>query len=89
MLTINNLEKCFYEASQKGKKYIGVKLQMKNFVEPAIIIFPNKNFSGVLEDYKDNYNFKDLTLRGFEDTGKILDFTYGDSFESIEKDLLK
>lgn len=30
-MNINNLEKCFYEASQKYKKYVDVKIQIKGF----------------------------------------------------------
>lgn len=86
-LTINNLEKCFYEASQKNKKYVGVKIQMQGFPKPEIIINENANFDSKFVYYKKAYN-KDLTLKTFNGI-KIIGFTYGDSFESIEKDLIK
>lgn len=85
-LTINNLEKCFYEASQKNKKYVGVKIQMQGFSKPEIIINENDNFDSKFAYYKKAYN-GDLTLKTFNGI-KIIGFTYGDSFESIEKDLI-
>ena len=30
-MNINNLEKCFEEASDKGAKYVGVKIKWKAF----------------------------------------------------------
>ena len=85
-LTIHNLEKCFYEASVQDKKYVGVKIQMKGFEKPEIIINENKNFDKKFEYYKNAYN-KDLTLKTFNGI-KIIGFTYGDTFKEIETDLL-
>ncbi|AGK97423.1 hypothetical protein [Clostridium pasteurianum] len=86
-LTINNLEKCFYEASQQDKKYVGVKIQMQGFPKPEIIINENENFDSKFAYYKKAYN-DDLTLKTFNGI-KITGFTSGDSFEEIEKDLVK
>lgn len=88
MLNIDNLEKCFYEASHKDKKYVGVKIEMYGFKKPEIIINPNINFDKKFDYYRYAYN-KDLTLRNAPDKIKIVGFTYGNSFEEIEKDLLK
>lgn len=86
-LTINNLEKCFYEASQKDKKYVGVKIEMYGFNRSEIIINPNVNFDKKFDYYRHAYN-EDLTLRNAPDKIKIVGFTYGNTFEEIEKDLL-
>ena len=86
LLRLENLEKCFYEASIKEKKYVGVKIQMESFPKAEIIINQTENFDRKFEYYKHSYN-DDLTLKTF--TGvKIVGFTYGDTFEEIEKDLL-
>lgn len=85
-LTIHILEKCFYEASVQDKKYVGVKIQMKGFEKPEIIINENENFDKKFEYYKNAYN-KDLTLKTFNGI-KIIGFTYGDTFKEIETDLL-
>lgn len=85
-LTIKNLEKCFYEANQKDKKYIGVKIQMAGFKKPEIIINENVNFDKKFDYYKKTYN-ENLTLKTFNGI-KIIGFTFGDTFEEIEKDLL-
>ena len=85
-LTINNLEKCFHEASQQDKKYVGVLIQMQGFPKPEIIINENENFDSKFAYYKKAYN-EDLTLKTFNGI-KIIGFTYGDSFEALEKELV-
>lgn len=85
-MTIHNLEKCFYTASQLDKKYIGVKIVMKDFPRAEIIINENENFDLKFNYYKKAYN-EDLTLKTCPEI-KIVGFTYGDTFEDIEKDLL-
>ena len=85
-MKIENLEKCFYEASRQDKKYVGVKIQMQGFSKPEIIINENENFDSKLDYYKKAYN-EDLTLKTFNGI-KIVGFTYGDSFKDIEKDLI-
>lgn len=84
---IENLEKCFFEASLKGAKYVGVKIQMQGFPKPEIIINENENFDSKFAYYKKAYN-DNLTLKSFEGV-KIVGFTYGDSFEAIEHDLME
>ena len=85
-MKIENLEKCFYEASKQDKKYVGVKIQMQGFSKPEIIINENENFDSKFDYYKKAYN-EDLTLKTFNGI-KIVGFTYGDSFKDIEKDLI-
>lgn len=84
--TINNLEKCFYNASQKDKKYVGVKIEMYGFKKPEIIINSTENFDSKFAYYKKAYN-DDLTLKTFNGI-KIVGFTYSDTFEEIEKQLM-
>lgn len=85
-MKIGNLEKCFYEASHNGAKYVGVKIQMQGFQKPEIIINEHENFESKFAYYKKAYN-DNLTLKTFDGI-KIVGFTYGDSFEGIEKDLI-
>lgn len=87
-LTIEDLEKCFYEASKKDEKYVGVKIQMEGFKKPEIIINENANFDSKLAYYKKAYN-GDLTLRNAPDKIKIIGFTYRNTFKEIEKDLIE
>jgi len=85
-LTINNLEKCFFTASQLDKKYIGVLIEMQGFPRPEVIINENENFDSKFAYYKKAYN-DDLTLKTFNGI-KIIGFTYGDSFEELEEDMV-
>lgn len=86
-MDIKNLEKCFYEASQQNKKYVGVKIEMQGFPKPEIIINENINFDSKFAYYKKAYN-EDLTLKTFNGI-KIVGFTYGDSFKEIEEMILE
>lgn len=86
-MSIKELEKCFYEASHKEAKYVGVKIQMQGFPKPEIIINENANFEDKFLYYKKAYNDK-LTLKTFNGI-RIIGFTYGNSFKDIEKDLIK
>ena len=85
-MKIENLEKCFYEASRQDKKYVGVKIQMQGFPKAEIIINENENFDSKFDYYKKAYN-EDLTLKTFNGI-RIVGFTYGDSFKDIEEDLI-
>ena len=86
-LTIDNLERNFYEASIQESKYIGVKIEMFGFESPEIIINDNSNFDKKFEYYRQAYN-ENLTLKNAPDKIRIIGFTYGNSFEEIEKDLM-
>jgi len=85
-MKIGNLEKCFFEASHIGAKYVGIKVEMQGFPKPEIIINENENFDSKFAYYKKSYN-DNLILKSFDGV-KITGFTYGDSFEEIEKDLI-
>ena len=85
-MKIENLEKCFFEANNKDKKYVGVLIQMEGFIEPEVIINKNVNFDSKFAYYKKAYD-ENLTLRSFNGI-KIIGFTSGNSFSDIEKDLI-
>lgn len=85
-LTLINLEKCFYGASMKNKKYVGVKIETRGSDGYEIIINPSINFDKKFDYYKKAYT-DDLVLKSYDGI-RIVGFTYGDSFEEVEKDLL-
>jgi hypothetical protein len=85
-MKMQNLEKCFYEASVKAKKFVGIKVKMESFPKAEIIINQNENFDKKFTYYKNAYN-DDLTLKTFSGI-RIVGFTYGDTFEEIEHDLM-
>jgi hypothetical protein len=85
-MKIDNLEKCFFEASIKCAKYVGVKIKIEGFPKAEIIINENKNFDKKFEYYTRSYN-EDLILKTFSGI-RIVGFTYGNSFEEIEHDLI-
>lgn len=85
-MKLKNLQECFGAAAKQNKKYVGVKIQMQGFPKPEIIINENENFDSKFEYYKNAYN-DDLTLKTFNGI-KIIGFTYGDSFQEIEQDLI-
>lgn len=85
-LTIKNLEFCFREAIKQEKKYIGVKIQMQGFVRPEIIINENLNFASKYAYYQKAYD-ENLVLKTFNGI-KIVGFTYGNTFEEIEGELI-
>lgn len=83
-MDINNLEKCFHEASQQEKKYVGVKIQMQQFEEPQIIIDSNPSFDSRFSYYKKVFGENLKSAQG----NRIVGFTHGDTFNEIEKDLI-
>ena len=85
-MTIDNLERCFNTAKELNKKYVGVKIEMEGFPKPEIIINENGNFDSKLVYYKKAYN-EDLTLKAFNGI-RIIGFTFGESFDDIEEDLI-
>ena len=86
MLTMANLKACFESAKEQGHSYIGVKIKMEGFEDSEVIINPNANFNKKLEYYKNAYN-DDLTLKTFNGI-KIIGFTFGDTYDEIEMDLV-
>lgn len=70
-----HLIKCFALAEEYGFDYVAVKIQMKGFELPEIIINPRENFNEKLNYYVNNYD-ADLTLKSYSGI-KIVDATYG------------
>lgn len=85
-LKMNNLEICFWSAKRVNAKFVGVKVWTEGMDECELIINPYENIDKKLEYYKTAYN-EDLVLKVFNGV-KIVGFTYGDSLEEIEKDLI-
>ena len=85
-MTMDNLEKCFNTAKELNQKYVGVEIEMEGFPKPEIIINENENFDSKLAYYKKAYN-EDLTLKAFNGI-KIIGFTFEESFDDIEDDLI-
>ncbi|MGL4801950.1 MAG: hypothetical protein ACRC18_06765 [Cetobacterium sp.] len=86
-MRLNNLRECFNGAIENGAKFIGVKVWMFGFEECEVIINPVKNFEKKLEYYQSAYN-EDLTLKNAPSKIKIIGFTYGGTFDAVEKDLI-
>lgn len=84
-LKMNNLIRCFVAATKYGANYIGVKVKHEDSAGAEVIINPSVNFKDKLEYYKNAYN-EDLVLKKCNKI-RIIGFTYGDSFESIQDDL--
>ena len=86
-LIMSNLVECFKKAKEHDYTYVGVKIAMEGFPNPEVIINSKGNFDKKLEYYQNAYN-DDLTLKSFNGI-KIIGFTYGDDFDSIEYDLMR
>lgn len=85
--TMQDLIKCFNKAKEYDYTYIGVRIKIKGYSKPEIIINPKSNFDKKLEYYKQNYN-EDLTLKN-SDNIRITGISYGDDFDNIEYTLMK
>lgn len=85
-LTIKNLENCFNSALENNAKYFGIKMQVEGNSWFEIVISENQNFNHKLNHCKENYN-EELTNKDNEKI-KITGFTFGNSFNDIEKDLI-
>ena len=86
-LTIKNLEYCFNKALNHNAKYLGIKVQLEERFCSQIIINERNNFRFKWGYYAETYN-EDLTHKHNEKI-KIIGFTYGNTFEEIERDLCK
>lgn len=86
ILTMQFLENCFNSAKKNNMKYVAVKIRIKGYKKDEIIINQVENFDEKLAYYKISY---DNELNHRYSTGvSIVGFTYGDTFGSIEKDLI-
>lgn len=86
-LTIKNLENCFNGALENNANYLGIKVQFEDrFFCCQIIINDRNNFNLGLDYYKKTYNEKLIDKNNVK--VKIVGFTYGKTFEDIERDLM-
>lgn len=86
-LKISHLENCFNKAKEVGANYVGVKIHLGGeFPQDEVIINESENFDAKLAYYKKAYN-EDLVHNLVSDI-RIVGFTYGVSFSSIEYDLI-
>lgn len=86
MLNISMLEKCIEGAKTSKSLYFAIAVEGKGFVKKEIIINSIDNADVKMKYYKVAYN-DDLTSRAAPDKIKIVGFTFGNTFEEIEKDL--
>ena len=84
--TLKDLIECFNKAKEYDYTYVGVKIAMDGFPQPEVIINSKSNFDKKLEYYQNAYD-EDLTLKTFNGV-RIIDFAYGDDFDTIEFELL-
>lgn len=86
-LTIKNLEHCFNKALKLNANYFGIKVQLEDKSYSEIIINKGRNFAFKWGYCTETYN-EDLTHK-YNEKIKIIGFTYGNTFEEIERDLCK
>lgn len=86
-LTKNDLENCLNKACNEGYKYVGIKIATIGLEKEEVIINSFENFDDKLNYYRNAYN-DDLSLKSDPEKVKIVGFTYSNSFNQIEKDLL-
>lgn len=86
-LTIKNLENCFNRALENNANYFGIKVQLEEKSYSEVIINERRNFEFKWDYYTKAYN-ENLTHKHNEKI-KIIGFTYGNTFEEIERDLCK
>ena len=85
-MTKKDLEKILLEAYEVGARYIAVKVAMRGFDYPELIVNYKGNILAKLDYYKKAYN-EDLALCSYDGI-KIIGAAYGDSYEKIENELL-
>lgn len=86
-MTKTELGFVFNKAVKLGFKYVAVKVRMDGFLEDEVIINGIENALGKLEWYNDKYD--DELNHKFSKGVKIVDATYGNTYDSIEWDLLR
>lgn len=84
-LKLINLEKCFEEAIKQNRKYIGTKLKT-SLMDHSQINIISDCFEDELSAIKEYYN-EDLSSKIIPDV-RIIGFTFGDTFASLEEDLI-
>ena len=86
-LTMEYLENCFKRALELKQKFVAVVIRMEGFPEDEIIINKSDNIKSKFEYYMKTYdgNLNHKFAKGIS----IVGFTFGDSFEQIENDLIQ
>lgn len=84
-INMENLEACIVTAIIEKAKYIAIKCKLPYSEEEEIIINPTCNFEDKLHYYQNAYN-ENLELKTCNDI-KITGFTFGNSFEEINRHL--
>lgn len=87
-LTMNNLENCFNAAAEHNAKYVAILVRVPNAPESEIIINKRENFEAKMDYYRITYDHE-LSHKVVGDSLKIIGLSFGDSFEEIERELLK
>lgn len=85
-LTMQYLINCFNRAKELGEKYVAVLISMEGFPSNEVIINDNENIDTKLAYYQKTYD-EDLNHK-FAKGIKIVGFTFGNSFDDIEMDLV-
>jgi hypothetical protein len=85
-LTMGNLVQNFKTAKEQGAKFIGILINMDGFPKNEVIINESENFDSKLKYYQATYD-SNLNHR-FAKGISIVGFTYGDSFDDIQSDLI-
>jgi len=85
-LAMVRLTGVFNEAKGLGMSFIAVKIRMDGFPEDEVIINGHANIETKLDYYKKTYdeNLKHRFAPGIS----IVDYTYGDSYDDIQDDLI-
>lgn len=85
-LNKENLKRCFKSAKEQNMNYIGLLIEMPGFTMPELIINPRANFDKKLEYLLNTYdeNLEHKYSKGV----KIIGFTFGETCEDAEHDLL-
>lgn len=84
-LTKENLTQVFMAAQTEKAKFVGISVTVPGSNALEIIINPNENFEIKRKYYEEAYN-DDLTHKNAP--LEIVGMTYGNTFSSIQKDLL-
>ena len=85
-LSKNDLRKCFETAEKIGYEFVAVKIDMQGFDHPEIVINRKGNYEDKMNYYENAYD-DNLILKAYNGI-RIIDYTYADTFEQIEEDLV-
>jgi hypothetical protein len=81
-LTMNNLEKCFMTAHEKGAKFVAIAVDMEGFPEHELIVNKHENILSKLEYYRSTYD--ENLQHKYSKNIRIFGVTYGDSLAGLE-----